>query len=85
MAMISVRPSNQAVPSLATCWLLCVCFQSQTSNYEARKYGVRAAMPGFIAIKLCPHVRPCCFSSTLDSALPALLAFALPPALLRCV
>ncbi|XP_071104269.1 DNA polymerase kappa-like [Haliotis cracherodii] len=27
-----------------------------TSNYEARKYGVRAAMPGFIAKKLCPHL-----------------------------
>lgn len=25
-----------------------------TSNYHARKYGVRAAMPGFIAKKLCP-------------------------------
>ncbi|CAN8004923.1 unnamed protein product [Ixodes hexagonus] len=32
-----------------------------TSNYEARKYGVRAAMPGFIGKKLCPSlliVRP---------------------------
>ncbi|XP_037291248.2 DNA polymerase kappa-like isoform X1 [Rhipicephalus microplus] len=32
-----------------------------TSNYEARKYGVRAAMPGFIGKKLCPAlviVRP---------------------------
>ena len=27
-----------------------------TSNYEARKYGVRAAMPGYIAKKLCPHL-----------------------------
>uniref|UniRef100_H3DD97 DNA polymerase kappa n=1 Tax=Tetraodon nigroviridis TaxID=99883 RepID=H3DD97_TETNG len=27
-----------------------------TSNYLARKYGVRAAMPGFIAKKLCPHL-----------------------------
>ncbi|KAF0719971.1 Aste57867_665 [Aphanomyces stellatus] len=25
-----------------------------TANYEARKFGVRAAMPGFIAKKLCP-------------------------------
>lgn len=28
-----------------------------TANYEARKYGVRAAMPGFIAVKLCPHLK----------------------------
>ncbi|XP_055080391.1 DNA polymerase kappa [Periophthalmus magnuspinnatus] len=27
-----------------------------TSNYQARKYGVRAAMPGFIAKKLCPNL-----------------------------
>lgn len=34
---------------------LCVCvfFFKSTSNYLARKYGVRAAMPGFIAKKLC--------------------------------
>ncbi|GFQ65976.1 DNA polymerase kappa [Trichonephila clavata] len=34
-----------------------------TSNYEARKYGVRAAMPGFIGKKLCPHLAivPCNF------------------------
>lgn len=30
-------------------------FQS-TSNYHARKFGVRAAMPGFIAKKLCPNL-----------------------------
>ena len=30
-------------------------FQS-TSNYLARRYGVRAAMPGFIAKKLCPDL-----------------------------
>ena len=28
-----------------------------TSNYAARKYGVRAAMPGFIAKKLCPNLK----------------------------
>ncbi|KAL0914619.1 hypothetical protein M5K25_014982 [Dendrobium thyrsiflorum] len=27
-----------------------------TANYEARKFGVRAAMPGFIACKLCPDL-----------------------------
>lgn len=27
-----------------------------TSNYVARRYGVRSAMPGFIALKLCPHL-----------------------------
>ena len=27
-----------------------------TSSYEARKFGVRSAMPGFIAKKLCPHL-----------------------------
>ena len=28
-----------------------------TSNYIARKYGVRSAMPGFIAVKLCPELK----------------------------
>lgn len=28
-----------------------------TSNYEARKFGVRAAMPGFIGKKLCPSLK----------------------------
>ena len=27
-----------------------------TSNYIARKFGVRAAMPGFIGKKLCPNL-----------------------------
>ena len=27
-----------------------------TSNYEARKYGVRSAMPGFIGKELCPEL-----------------------------
>jgi DNA polymerase kappa len=27
-----------------------------TSNYEARKYGVRSAMPAYIAKKLCPQL-----------------------------
>uniref|UniRef100_A0A0N5CEC0 DNA polymerase kappa n=1 Tax=Strongyloides papillosus TaxID=174720 RepID=A0A0N5CEC0_STREA len=28
-----------------------------TSNYHARKYGVRSGMPGFIGLKLCPHLK----------------------------
>jgi DNA polymerase kappa len=28
-----------------------------TANYEARKFGVSAAMPGYIAMKLCPELR----------------------------
>ena len=28
-----------------------------TSNYIARKYGVRSAMPGFVAMKLCPQLK----------------------------
>lgn len=37
--------------------LLLFLFVSQsTSNYIARKFGVRAAMPGFIAKKLCPNL-----------------------------
>lgn len=28
-----------------------------TSNYVARRFGVRAAQPGFIGIKLCPHLQ----------------------------
>ncbi|KAI9251563.1 hypothetical protein BY458DRAFT_482279 [Sporodiniella umbellata] len=28
-----------------------------TSNYEARKFGVRSGMPGFIALKLCPQLK----------------------------
>jgi len=34
-----------------------------TSNYIARRFGVRAAMPGFVAKKLCPQlvIVPCNF------------------------
>jgi DNA polymerase kappa len=27
-----------------------------TANYVARKFGVRSAMPGFVAMKLCPEL-----------------------------
>lgn len=27
-----------------------------TANYVARRFGVRSAMPGFIALKLCPQL-----------------------------
>lgn len=28
-----------------------------TASYEARKYGCRSAQAGFVALKLCPHLR----------------------------
>ncbi|PAV92089.1 hypothetical protein WR25_15991 [Diploscapter pachys] len=36
-----------------------------TANYEARKFGIRSGMPGFIALKLCPTLKivPCNFRS----------------------
>ncbi|PKA54295.1 DNA repair protein REV1 [Apostasia shenzhenica] len=43
----SLRGKPMAVGSLS---------MISTANYEARKFGVRAAMPGFIARKLCPDL-----------------------------
>ncbi|CDW59231.1 DNA polymerase kappa [Trichuris trichiura] len=48
-----------------------------TSNYLARKFGVRAAMPGFIGKKLCPDlvIVPCNFSKykTISNQVEAIL------------
>lgn len=41
-----------------------------TSNYQARRFGVRAAMPGFIARKLCPQLKiiPCNFEKYISAS-----------------
>ena len=41
-----------------------------TSNYAARRFGVRAAMPGFIANKLCPTLKivPVNFQKVLETS-----------------
>lgn len=36
--------------------IIIYCLLQSTSNYHARKFGVRAAMPGFIGKKLCPEL-----------------------------
>lgn len=66
---VALKP-NQTTSNQSSCllhFLICLLacaflsFQQSTSNYEARKFGVRAAMPGFIGKKLCPSliiVRP---------------------------
>jgi DNA polymerase kappa len=43
-----------------------------TSNYEARKYGVRGAMPAYIAKKLCPQLilLPLNFPKYIDKGTP---------------
>ncbi|KAF6139067.1 hypothetical protein GIB67_010793 [Kingdonia uniflora] len=46
-----VNPSLEGKP-IAVGGMSMIC----TANYEARKFGVRAAMPGFIARKLCPEL-----------------------------
>ncbi|CAG9535391.1 unnamed protein product [Cercopithifilaria johnstoni] len=42
-----------------------------TSNYAARRFGVRSAMPGFIAKKLCPQLKivPGCFDKYREASL----------------
>ena len=37
-----------------------------TANYAARKFGVRSAMPGFIARKLCPGALVCAHRDNLS-------------------
>ncbi|KAG0194530.1 hypothetical protein DFQ28_009737 [Apophysomyces sp. BC1034] len=46
------QPELKQVPmAVGSMSMLC------TSNYVARKYGVRSAMPGYIALKLCPSLK----------------------------
>lgn len=45
------NPELRDVPMAVGSWSML-----STSNYAARRFGVRAAMPGFIARKLCPHL-----------------------------
>lgn len=46
------NPELKTVPmAVGSVSMLC------TSNYEARKYGARSGMPGYIALKLCPHLK----------------------------
>lgn len=47
------NPELKKVPVAVAAGPSCVL---TTANYVARKYGVRAAMPGFIAKKLCPEL-----------------------------
>ena len=47
------NPELKKVPVAVAAGPACVL---TTANYVARKYGVRAAMPGFIAQKLCPEI-----------------------------
>lgn len=48
-----------------------------TSNYVARRFGIRAAMPGFIAKKLCPELKiiPCNFDKYKKASKQARLIF----------
>lgn len=44
--------------SVSHCWEGCwgTCYLSLHTQYEARKYGCRSGMAGFVARKLCPHI-----------------------------
>ena len=44
----SVRPQKSKPMAVGGIGMCC------TANYAARKFGVRSAMPGFIARRLCP-------------------------------
>lgn len=45
-------PSLASVPMAVGNWSML-----STANYEARKYGVSAGMPGYLALKLCPQLK----------------------------
>lgn len=44
-------PSLKDIPFVVGKAMVC------TANYVARKFGIRSAMPGFIAKKLCPELK----------------------------
>ena len=46
----SLRPEPVAVGGRSSRGVLTTC------NYEARRFGVRSAMPNFMALKKCPHL-----------------------------
>ena len=48
--------ARQLLPSMDNVNTFSLSLMQSTSNYAARRFGVRAAMPGFIAKKLCPKL-----------------------------
>ena len=54
---VQIRPVFADQVTICLLILMCSFIHTQsTSNYIARRFGVRAAMPGFIAKKLCPNL-----------------------------
>lgn len=55
--IIALQQLSHIEPQVVSTTCFCFIHSPQTtSNYHARKFGVRAAMPGFIAKKLCPNL-----------------------------